>query len=145
MFDGLAPIKKINQLHDDSKKFAEAVHLIYVTDDEPGIERQKKGKGFIYIYQNKRLTDVNELSRIKSLVIPPAWKKVWICRFRNGHLQATGIDSRNRKQYKYHSTWNRHRNETKFYRMLEFGKQLPKIRRQIKKDIQLKELTGEKV
>ena len=66
--------------------------------------------------------------RIKHLVIPPAWTKVWICQKENGHLQATGFDVKNRKQYKYHPHWNSLRNHTKFYRLIDFGKTLPAIR-----------------
>jgi len=78
-------------------------------------------------------------------VLPPAWTKVWICPFEDGHLQATGIDALGRKQYKYHPLWQSLRNETKFHRMLEFGKALPAIRLQVEKDICSKELNERKV
>src|SRR5205085_6599021 len=128
----------------DSKKYAEAINLVYVTDTEPGIQRRKKGKGFLYVYENKKLDDGSDLERIKKLVIPPAWKNVWICRLHNGHLQVTGYDVRKRKQYRYHTLWNHHRNETKFHRMLEFGKILPQLREKVKKDIGKAELSQEK-
>lgn len=83
--------------------------------------------------------------RIKHLVIPPAWQNVWICRLENGHLQATGFDTKNRKQYKYHPDWNKLRNQTKFYRLHDFGKVLPLIRLQIEKDLSLPGLPVEKV
>jgi len=79
------------------------------------------------------------------LVIPPAWENVWICHLENGHLQATGVDVKNRKQYKYHSLWNALRNQTKFYRLYEFGKVLPSIRKQLEKDLSLPGLPVEKV
>src|SRR5216117_3000354 len=78
-------LRKVDAVADDPKQIAESVNLIYVTDTEPGIERHKKGKGFIYLYESKQLSNEEELTRIKSLVIPPAWKNVWICRLHNGH------------------------------------------------------------
>ena len=68
------------------------------------------------------------MARIKALVIPPAWEDVWICRFDNGHLQATGRDARGRKQYRYHAIWSQTRNQTKFEKLKIFGECLPKIR-----------------
>jgi DNA topoisomerase-1 len=135
----------IDHLVHDSEKYAKAVDLIYVTDTEPGIERKKTSKGFIYFLSAKQLKDKTELERIKSLVIPPAWENVWICRVHNGHLQVTGLDARKRKQYKYHPLWNRLRNETKFHRLFDFGNCLPKLRLQLEKDLSIPELTQQKV
>jgi DNA topoisomerase-1 len=127
------------------EKAAAAARLVYVKDSEPGIQRVKTGKGFTYIYDSKPLTGEAQLERIKKLVIPPAWENVWICPLENGHIQATGLDLRGRKQYRYHALWNTLRNETKFHRLLEFGKQLPALRLQIEKDFAKKELSFEKV
>lgn len=139
------PAKKIKSILKDEEKTARAAKLTYVSDKDEGIERRRKGKNFEYYFQNKLVKDDETLVRIKSLVIPPAWEQVWICKKDNGHLQATGIDARGRKQYKYHPDWCRIRNQTKFYRMVEFGKALPKIRERIKKDLEKKELTLQKV
>jgi DNA topoisomerase-1 len=124
---------------------ATTADLTYVRDNVDGITRLKRGKSFIYYFQNARVTDKNTLERIRKLVIPPAWRKVWICSSSNGHIQATGIDALNRKQYKYHHAWNALRNITKFHRLYEFGKALPSLRTQLEKDISKKELTEEKV
>ena len=129
----------------DEEKTARAANLIYVTDQEPGIERKKKGDKFEYYFNGKIIDDDEELLRIKHLVIPPAWTNVWICKKENGHLQATGYDAKNRKQYKYHPHWNSLRNHTKFYRLLDFGKVLPTIREQLEKDINSTELSLKKV
>jgi DNA topoisomerase-1 len=137
--------KKLFDLHADSKKYAEAVNLIYVNDTMPGIQRKKRGKGFIYFYEDEKLTDSSVLDRIRKLVIPPAWEDVWISRNPNGHLQVTGIDARKRKQYRYHPLWEQLRNETKFHRMLEFGRMLPAIRERIEKDLRTVEMTQKKV
>jgi DNA topoisomerase-1 len=91
------------------------------------------------------LKDKKQLERIRKLVIPPAWKNVWICKSPDGHIQATGFDIRGRKQYRYHSKWNALRNETKFHRLYEFGKTLPRLRKRLKKDITVKTLSREKV
>src|ERR1700755_3333783 len=128
------PVKKIKQILKDPEKTAKAVNLVYVNDKQPGIQRVRKGKSFTYQYQNRSLKDKEHIARIKALVIPPAWEDVWICISANGHLQATGLDIKKRKQYKYHKLWNLLRNQTKFFRLLEFGKVLPSIRTQLEKD-----------
>src|SRR5436190_23888345 len=98
--------RKINSIIHDAVKSAEAVNLVYVTDIQPGILRLKKGSSFSYVFKHKKVTDKERLHRISSLVIPPAWENVWICNLANGHLQATGLDIKKRKQYKYHLLWN---------------------------------------
>jgi DNA topoisomerase I len=130
--------KSIRNIVNDPEKTALAVNLKYVTDAEPGINRIKKSGKFIYRFMNKTVTDEQQLERIRKLVIPPAWRKVWICRHPNGHLQATGIDLKERKQYKYHILWCSLRNHTKFFRLHEFGKHLPVIRKQLAKDLSRK-------
>lgn len=129
----------------DARKAASAAHLIYVCDKDAGITRVKRGKGFAYQLEGKPVTDREQLERIRRLVIPPSWKNVWICRSPNGHIQATGLDLKSRKQYRYHARWNELRNETKFHRLYEFGKKLPALRRRIKKDVSNRQLNREKV
>ena len=129
----------------DHRLAARAARLIYVTDRIPGIERHKKGKGYYYTYKNRLVKDKRQLIRIKQLAIPPSWTKVWICVSPAGHIQATGLDLNGRKQYRYHAKWNELRSETKFHRLLEFGKVLPQLRKKIKKDLEDKELTANKV
>jgi DNA topoisomerase I len=137
--------KEFLKIHKDVEKAAKAADLVYVTDASPGILRIKKGSGFSYTYNNKTVRDKGQIERIRKLVIPPAWTRVWICTLDNGHIQATGQDVRGRKQYRYHPNWNSLRNETKFHRMLEFGKALPALRLQVEKDICGPELSERKV
>lgn len=137
--------RKLKSLVKNEEKTAMAANLVYVTDTEPGITRKKSGDTFEYYFDGKPLKDDEDLVRIKSLAIPPAWTNVWICKKENGHLQATGYDARNRKQYRYHANWNKLRTHTKFYRMISFGKALPKIREAVKKDLREKDLTVNKV
>jgi len=127
------------------ERAAAVVSLVYVRDEMPGINRRKKGSGFSYVFNEKPLRDKNEIHRIKKLAIPPAWTSVWICPFENGHIQATGLDMRQRKQYRYHALWNVIRSETKFHRLYEFGKALPQIRLKLEQDLEQKELTQDKV
>jgi DNA topoisomerase I len=82
---------------------------------------------------------------MKSLAIPPAWERVWICPREDGHLQATGRDARGRKQYRYHARWREVRDETKYGRMLAFAKALPRIRRRVRQDLTLSGLPRDKV
>lgn len=119
----------------DVVKSAETAGLVYVLDNQPGYTRIKNEKGFHYFDGNKHLKDEEELRRIRSLVLPPAWKNVWICKLPNGHLQATGYDKLNRKQYKYHNAWVAIRNQTKYSRLLEFCEILPMVRENLKRDL----------
>jgi DNA topoisomerase I len=137
--------KEFLKIDKDYNKAAKAADLVYVNDKDSGINRVKKGKGFVYVYDNKPLKEPAEIERIRKLAIPPAWTNVWICPKENGHIQATGFDIRGRKQYRYHSSWNALRNETKFHRLYEFGKVLPSIRLKLEEDLVKKELSEEKV
>lgn len=130
----------------DSVECARAVNLRYVRDTLPGIRRIANGHGFRYLADTgEPVGDVAVRQRIYELAIPPAWKDVWICSLPNGHLQATGRDARGRKQYRYHVRWRNVRAETKYDRMLAFGKVLPKLRRRIAHDLALPGLPREKV
>jgi DNA topoisomerase-1 len=137
--------RKLKSLLHDSEKCAEAINLVYVTDQQPGISRVKHGKGFTYMMDGKEITDADTQARIKSLVLPPAWEQVWICPLANGHLQATGTDKLNRKQYQYHPLWNTLRNQTKFFHLQDFGKALPNMRERLNADMKLPGLPLNKV
>lgn len=137
--------KRMIALASDPEKSAKAVALRYVSISESGIRRVKKGKGFAYFLDGKKLSDKESLERIRILRVPPAWREVWICREANGHIQATGLDAKGRKQYRYHASWNQLRNLTKFSRMRTFGEKLPLLRIQLEKDISRKDLDEQKV
>ncbi|VWX56548.1 DNA topoisomerase (modular protein) [Burkholderiales bacterium 8X] len=110
--------------------------LVYVNPDMPGYTRVKKGEKFRFKDEKgKWLTDEEDIGRIRRLAIPPAYTDVWICPLPNGHLQATGIDARGRKQYRYHADWRAHKDEVKFERLEAFGRALPKIRRRVARDL----------
>jgi DNA topoisomerase I len=120
--------------------------LVYVSDNEPGIRRLRRGRGFRYIGPDKQiLTDKAELERIARLGIPPAYTDVWICLHPHGHLQATGLDARKRKQYCYHPGWRLVRDDIKFDRMVEFGEALPELRQYLERDLRKRGLPREKV
>src|SRR6476646_1833468 len=84
----------------DPVQSAQAAGLRYVNDNSPGIQRQLRGQGFIYIdVDGQKIRDRDEIQRIESVAIPPAYQNVWICPYANGHIQATGRDAKGRKQY----------------------------------------------
>jgi DNA topoisomerase I len=113
-----------------------AAGLRYVSDRMPGIRRTRKGKHFAYrAPDGTPIRNKQELARITSLAIPPAWTDVWICPNPRGHLQATGKDARGRKVYRYHPRWRAVRDETKYHRMLAFGEALPAIRARVADDL----------
>jgi DNA topoisomerase-1 len=130
----------------DPVESAKAAGLRYVHDDRPGITRRRAGKGWVYTRPDgTRVTDESTLNRIKALAIPPAYKNVWICPQPNGHIQATGLDERGRKQYRYHPKWREVRDENKYTRMMVFGQALPKIRARVEEDIKKPGFPREKV
>ena len=137
--------KQFLTLDKDYAQAAAAVDLVYMKDSVAGISRQATGKVFSYTFNQNAITDDKTLERIKKLAIPPAWSNVWICPEPTGHIQATGIDARNRKQYRYHAHWNKVRSETKFHRLYEFGKALPTMRQQLEKDIDIGDLSERRV
>lgn len=130
----------------DPAQSAKAAGLRYVSDAKPGIKRLKSGRGFRYIdTDGKPVHDMETLARIRSLVIPPAWKDIWICPTPKGHLQVTGRDARGRKQSRYHPRWREVRDETKYERMLLFGTELPNIRERVEQDLKVRGLPRSKV
>ena len=120
--------------------------LRYVTGTVKGIVRKRAGRGFAFVdCAGSVIRDKREIQRIKSLAIPPAWTRVWICPSAHGHLQAVGYDARGRKQYRYHPMYRQVRNHTKFSRMVDFGKALPAIRAKVEADLKLPGLPRDKV
>src|SRR5689334_20827886 len=130
----------------DPRDSARTAGLRYVSDDTPGIRRERRGDEFRYLDpKGDPIDDEAELQRLKALGIPPAWTDVWICPRPNGHLQATGRDAKGRKQYRYHPCWRAVRDETKYGRLLAFGRALPQIRARVERDLRRRELSREKV
>ncbi|HJV08972.1 MAG TPA: hypothetical protein VJ653_04800 [Acidimicrobiales bacterium] len=123
-----------------------APRLRRVDCSSPGIRRRKVGRGFTYVDPSgARVTDPVILDRIKALVIPPAWTDVWICVDPHGHIQATGVDARGRRQYRYHDVWRVRRDREKFDHMLEFARALPKLRHYAHEHLAEEELTRTRV
>jgi len=132
--------------NEDARESAIEAGLRYVSDQMPGIRREKSGIGFRFRYPTGAIVQEKEvLARIKSLVIPPAWTDVWICPDPAGHIQATGRDARKRKQHRYHRRWREVRDENKYGRMIAFGKALPRIRKRVLRDLLLPGLSRNKV
>ena len=130
----------------DPVESAREAGLRYVSDTSPGIMRRREGRGFRYVdADGKPVRDEETLARIRSLVIPPAWRQVWICANPKGHMQVTGRDARGRKQSRYHPRWREVRDETKYERMLLFGVALPEIRERVEHDLALPGLAQRKV
>ncbi len=125
------------ELYRDAVQSAKDAGLRYLTDDRPGLTRRKAGKSFAYFTAaGERVTDQKVLTRISSIVIPPAWTDVWISPSANSHVQVTGRDARGRKQYRYHPQWAARRSETKFERLRLFGAEaLPRLRERIEQDL----------
>jgi DNA topoisomerase-1 len=130
----------------ESAAAARAAGLYYVNAGEAGIDRIAAAHGFrLQGSSGKPITDRRVDERVRRLVIPPAWTDVWICASPRGHIQAVGRDGRGRKQYIYHQEWRRVRDRTKFERMVEFGRALPRIRARIDHDLARRSLGKERV
>jgi DNA topoisomerase I len=136
----------ISALYEDTKACAKLVGLSYIEQEDIGFTRQKRGKGFTFLDDTgKPISESAIKERIAQLVIPPAWQEVWICPDDKGHILATGIDEKGRKQYLYHPKWRTMRDLIKFYRMIIFARALPKIRRTIDKDLSRSTIDRDKV
>ncbi len=133
----------------DPVQAAQSAGLRYVSDRGPGLRRRRRvpdAKDFDYLdASGARVTDGVTLERIKKLAIPPAWEDVWICPSPNGHIQATGRDSKGRKQYRYHARFRALRDETKYHRLAAFAHVLPKIRARVEAELARPGLSREKV
>ncbi|WP_051549174.1 DNA topoisomerase IB [Nocardioides sp. URHA0032] len=111
------------------------VRLRRTCPDEPGWTRRRAGRGFVYLDESGDRLPEEDVERITSLVIPPAWTDVWISPYENGHLQAVGTDGAGRRQYLYHPQWRARRDAEKFDRMLEFGRALTRARERVVADL----------
>jgi len=130
----------------DPADTATGAGLRYVSDEQPGIRRRRRGVGFSYQEPNGQvITDRAERQRIASIAIPPAWTDVWICPDPSGHILATGRDVKGRKQYRYHPRWREVRDNDKFDNLAAFGRLLPGIRRRLDEDLARGGLSREKV
>lgn len=130
----------------DIEEEAELAGLHYVSDRETGFRRVRAGRGFRYLRADgRRVDDPRILDRIRKLAIPPAWEKVWISRFANGHIQATGRDAKGRKQYIYHPEFRELRERSKYDQLPAFAAALPAIRARVEEHLRLPGLPREKV
>ena len=123
-----------------------SVRLRHSSDGEPGFTRERKGRFWAYFDEHgARVTDRETIDRLNSIALPPAYGKAWFCKDSNGHLQATGIDARGRKQYRYHPDFRARRDKKKYSGTAEFGAVLPKLRRTVERDLRRRNLSRESV
>jgi DNA topoisomerase-1 len=120
--------------------------LRHSADNEPGYTRKRMGRYWAYFDENgDRITDRDEIERLNSIGFPPAYADAWFCKDSNGHLQATGIDARGRKQYRYHPDFRARADKKKFAGLVDFGRSLSKLRTRVDQDLKQRELSREKV
>jgi DNA topoisomerase I len=119
-----------------------AIRLRRVDCTGPGLTRRRRGRGFQLLDEEGRhIADPEVVERVAELRIPPAWQDVWICPYPGGHIQATGVDQRGRKQYLYHPRWRARRDETKFDEMVDFARALPALRERVDEHLALGDLS----
>lgn len=120
--------------------------LRHSSDSEPGYTRRRHGRYWQYFDENgDRVTDRDEIDRLNSIALPPAYTDAWYCRDANGHIQATGKDARGRKQYRYHPDYRSKRDASKYDNCREFGEALPKLRKRVEKDLKKRKLERDTV
>jgi DNA topoisomerase-1 len=125
---------------------AKRAMLRHSSDAEPGITRKRVGRSWGYFAPDgTRITDRDEIDRLNAIGLPPAYEQAWFCTDPNGHLQATGVDARGRKQYRYHPDYRAKRESAKYEGLLEFGNALPRLRRRVEHDLKRRELSREAV
>jgi DNA topoisomerase I len=132
-------------LWEEGARSAERAGLRYVSDDEPGIRRRRRGKGFSYRAPDGTLLTGDAKARCDGLAVPPAWEQVWICATADGHIQATGRDAKGRKQYRYHPEWAHVRQMVKYQRLQVFGQALPVLRERVAHDLRKRGLPRDRV
>lgn len=108
-----------------------------VSPNSRGWSRRRAGKGFVYLDEQGQRLPAEDVARIRSLVIPPAWQDVWICPHPNGHIQVVGVDDAGRRQYLYHPVWREKQDRMKFERVAQVARRLPKARELIVTDLRL--------
>lgn len=119
--------------------------LIYVDDDLPGISRKGAGKGWAYYDpQGQLISDRAEKRRLNAIALPPAYIDAWFCPAPNGHILATGVDAKGRKQYRYHPDFRAQRESEKFDSCAAFGNLLPLVRKRVESDLTGRKLTFER-
>jgi DNA topoisomerase-1 len=138
-------VADIVELYEDAERCASAAGLRYVSPDEPGIRRVRRGRGFSYLDAGGKAVAAQVRVRIEALAIPPAWTEVWICAFDDGHLLAIGNDERGRRQYRYHDDWRSFRDLLNFYRLVDFGPRLPQIRDHVARQLRRRTIDREHV
>jgi len=120
--------------------------LRHSSDSEPGYTRRRHGRYWQYFDEKgERVTDRGTIERLNAIGLPPAYADAWFCKDPNGHLQATGIDARGRKQYRYHPDYRSRRDKKKYSGTLEFGAALPKLRRKVEQDLKKPALSRDAV
>src|SRR5438477_3778610 len=139
-------IDEVVEQGDDPVEAARSAGLRHVSDSRPGIARKRAGRGFTYLDPaGAPIRGEEEIARIRSLAVPPAWTDVWICSDPAGHLQATGRDARGRKQYRYHPAFRNRRERRKFDQLPAFGHALGRLRRRIDADLRSADLGRDRV
>src|SRR3954451_1573945 len=133
-------------MHGNESSEARSAVLRHSSDAEPGITRKRMGRYWAYFdAEGKRITDRDEIDRLNAVGLPPAYENAWFCADPDGHLQATGVDARGRKQYRYHPEFREKRESAKYEGLLEFGKALPRLRRRVEQDLKRRDLSRETV
>ena len=138
-------VDDLDALHADTQRCAVRAGLVYIEGEPAGITRRRRGKGFSYHTGQTAIREEDVLTRIAELAIPPAWREVWICPDPNGHLLATGLDDRGRKQYLYHPLWREHRDLINSYRLIIIARALPALRRHTATQLRRRTLDRQRV
>ncbi len=124
---------------------SKAAKLVHVDDNLPGVTRRRCGRGWAYFdAKGKRIADRAEIARLNAIALPPAYVDTWYCPAPNGHILATGIDAKGRKQYRYHPDFRAERESEKFDRCAVFGRLLPLVRARVADELERSKLSRDR-
>lgn len=124
---------------------SKAVKLVHVDDNLPGVTRRRCGRGWVYFdARGRRVTEREEIRRLNAIALPPAYTDTWYCPAPNGHILATGIDAKGRKQYRYHPDFRTEREGEKFDRCAAFGRLLPLVRARVEEELARRSLSRDR-
>jgi DNA topoisomerase I len=128
-----APVAKVKIGNGTSvESLAQELGLKLGDQNELTIRRIKRGKNYAFVRANGTpVRHVGTIKRLNSMAVPPAYEEVRYSPDPTSHLQAVGRDAAGRLQYRYHSDWEKVREQRKAHRLARLVAALPKIRRNV--------------
>ena len=121
---------------DKMKKKKKGIYRVKYEDmDDLGKDKKPKIKFKYFHLSDDRPVSEEEQERINKLGLAPAYIDVWVSDDINSKIQATGIDAKGRKQYRYTQIHIAESGTDKFLRLYKFIKVIHKLNDALDADI----------